>query len=143
MKCQKRGLKRLVEWSTVVTAGTVFMVTAAQATILTNIQGSVMVDRGGGFQPVSVTSPVVAGDRVRAVSGSADIVYDSGMIQKVAQSQTVAVLSNGQPAGGVPGQGSFSSNLPLIGATLGVGIGVGVALATNDSGNEFIGGVSP
>ncbi|MBT3070326.1 hypothetical protein KKP04_05530 [Rhodomicrobium sp. Az07] len=111
------------------------MATSAHATVLTNIQGSVMVDRGSGFQPVSVTSPVVAGDRVRAIGGSADIVYNDGLVQKV-QSQTVAVLSRGGAGSGPDEQGGFSGDLPLIGAALGVGIGAGVALATNDSDDD-------
>ncbi|MBJ7532749.1 hypothetical protein JDN40_01250 [Rhodomicrobium vannielii ATCC 17100] len=125
--------------------GAALMATAAHATVLTNIQGSVMVDRGNGFQPVSVTSPVVAGDRVRAVGGSADIVYDDGLVQKVVQSQTVAVLSKGRPdAPFVGAEGGFAGNLPVIGATLGVvGIAAGVGVAMSDSGSDSSGLTPP
>jgi len=132
MNNRKRGAQSLAAWSAMAVA---LMATDAQATVLTNIQGTVAVDRGNGFQPVSVTSTVAVGDRVRCLSGSADIIYDNGMVQKVMQSQTVAVLSGGAGAGAGGGGGApaaedaSSSDLLLIGATVGVGIGVGVGLA--------------
>jgi hypothetical protein len=145
MKNRKRGLRMHAAWASVLAIGAALMFTAAHATVLTNIQGSVMVDRGSGFQSVSATSPVAAGDRVRAVGGSADIVYDDGIVQKVAQSQTVAVLSKGRPdVPFVGAEGGLAGNLPVIGATLGVvGIAAGVGMAMSDSGNDSSGLTPP
>jgi hypothetical protein len=74
------------------------IVTGAEAARL-SIQGSVIVDRGDGFQPVQGESagyawvvPVAPGDRIRVNSGFAEIAYDNGCVVKIGPGQMAAVL---------------------------------------------------
>jgi hypothetical protein len=68
-------------------------VSGAQAALLTNIQGTVTVNHGYGYEPAGVGGPVGPGDRVHVGEGSAAIVYENGAAVKVGPGQTVIVLS--------------------------------------------------
>jgi hypothetical protein len=67
--------------------------TSAQAALLSNVQGSVIVNRGDGFQPAQGGTSIAPGDRVRVIAGSAEIVYENGCVVKLGQGQMVAVLN--------------------------------------------------
>jgi hypothetical protein len=60
----------------------------AQAADLTDVKGSVLVNN----QAVSADVTVAPGDRIKAISGSAKIVYSNGMAVKVAPGQMAVVL---------------------------------------------------
>jgi hypothetical protein len=66
--------------------------TGAEAAVLANVQGSVIVNRGDGFQPAQSGASMAPGDRVRVVQGSAEILYDNGCVVRVGSGQMVAVL---------------------------------------------------
>jgi hypothetical protein len=68
------------------------IVTSAEAALLTNVHGTVTVNRGDGFRPAQGGAPVAPGDRVRVNDGSADILYDNGCTVRVGAGQMVAVL---------------------------------------------------
>jgi hypothetical protein len=104
--------------------------TAGRAGHLANVQGKVLLNRGQGFQPVRGDVDVSPGDRVRAVGGSAEIVYWNGTIVPVQNGQMVVVLSN-DPAGA-----AWLGEVPapiLIGGAALVSIGVGVAVLESQS----------
>jgi hypothetical protein len=77
--------------STLVVAA--FLAGNAQAVSLANIEGPVSVNSGKGFQPASIGSSLVPGDRVRTSDGSVDIVYDNGCSTHVGAKQVALVLS--------------------------------------------------
>jgi hypothetical protein len=66
--------------------------TGAEAAVLANVQGSVIVNRGDGFQPAQGGASIAPGDRVRVVQGSAEILYENGCVVRVGSGQMVAVL---------------------------------------------------
>ena len=66
-------------------------VSSAQAAVLTNIQGGVAINAGGGFTPVVSPTNVGPGERIRTGDGSADIVYDNGQTVHVGPNQVVLV----------------------------------------------------
>ena len=78
-------------------------VSGAQAALLTNVQGTVTVNHGYGYEPAGVGGPVGPGDRVHAGEGSADIVYENGSTVNVGSGQTVIVQST-TPASAVGSQ---------------------------------------
>jgi hypothetical protein len=105
--------------------------TIGQAGHLANVQGKVLLNRGQGFQPVTGDVDVLPGDRVRAVDGSAEIVYSNGTTVLVQSGQMVVVLSVPPPGAGWLGE----VPTPVLiggGATL-VGIGVGVVVLDSHS----------
>ncbi len=109
---------------------------SAQAALLTGIEGSVSVNRGSGFQVVTVPTQVKPGDRVMVGQGSnAQIVYSDTCIARLPASNTVVVattvpctatspVSTTAPALGLtaPGVG------PLVVGGLVVAAGVGAAI---------------
>ena len=80
--------------SLAVAAISMMMAASACAAQLSNVQGTVQIDKGEGFQPASPDSVLEPGDRVKAVQGTAGILYEDGTMVAVAAGQTVAVLSN-------------------------------------------------
>ncbi len=70
----------------------VMLTVPVNAALLTNVQGTVTVNRGAGFAPASGGSIIAPGDRVRVAEGSAEIVYDNGCVVKLGPGQVVAVL---------------------------------------------------
>jgi hypothetical protein len=78
---------------------------SAQAAMLTNIQGGVSINAGGGYQPVAGPAAVVPGERIRTGDGSADIVYDNGQTVHVGPNQVVLVSNLPPSAGPAPDSG--------------------------------------
>ncbi len=64
------------------------MATGAQAVHLSDVEGSVLVNN----KKVAASKDVVAGDRVKVVSGAVKIVYDNGAVVNVTAGQTMVVL---------------------------------------------------
>lgn len=119
--------------------------TNAAAVTLSNVEGTVSVNQGSGFQPASIGTALSSGDRVRASSsGSANIVYDNGCSTRVAPSQVAVVLAT-PPAcqGGSLKDGGGAAFAPagigtdtlLVGGLV-VGAGVGIAVALSDNNNS-------
>src|SRR6516164_488956 len=103
--------------------------TGAEAARLANVQGSVIVNRGDGFQPAQGGTVIAPGDRVRVNQGSAEIVYDNGCVVKVGSGQMVAVLYT-PPACKGESSSSRSSNSSSGDSTMNyVYIGGGLLLA--------------
>jgi hypothetical protein len=124
--------------------------TNAAAATLSNVEGKVSVNRGGGFQPASTGTALSSGDRVRASSsGSANIVYENGCSTRVGPSQVAVVLATPPacqgaslvgyaPAGFDPG----ADTLIVGGLIVGAGVGIAVA-ASNDNNSTTYYQVSP
>ena len=73
---------------------TFVIASSAQAARLIDIEGTVLVNTGEGFQEVIGRTTVSAGDRVLVRGkGGAHIDYGAGCITKVLQNQTVVVAS--------------------------------------------------
>ena len=103
----------------------------AQAATVRNVAGSVLVDRGSGFQRVTGDVTVAPGDRVLAnAGGSANIVYSENCIVKVDPGAVVTVIPASQclPVGGLTGVTPY-----VIGAAV---VGGGAALAIGLSGKS-------
>ena len=119
--------------------------TNAAAVTLSNVEGSVSVNRGDGFQPASIGAPLSSGDRVRAgAGGSANIVYENGCSTRVAPSQVAVVLATPPSCQGaslkdgpVVAPAGFSSETLLAGALV-VGAGVGIAVALSNNNNTQV-----
>jgi hypothetical protein len=108
------------------------MTTGAQAVHLSDMDGPVLING----KKVAVSSNVVAGDRVKAVSGSVKIVYDNGAVVSVPKGQTVVVLQTppdppvqSSNAGSMESGLGFSATDGIVAAggvgAIGVGVGVG------------------
>ena len=110
--------------------------TNAEAALLTNIQGSVFLNHGDGFQPAAGGAVIIPGDRVRTGEGSADIVYDNGCAVKIGPRQMVAVLvaapecKGGGLKDAIVEDGGPSTLLVVGGLLIGGGIAGGVVLLT-------------
>ena len=87
--------------------------TGAQAVHLSDVEGSVLVNN----KKIAASKDVVAGDRVKVVSGAVKIVYDNGAVVNVAAGQTMVVL---QTPPDLPVQASSSKD-----ADVGIGFGLG------------------
>jgi len=61
---------------------------------LVNVSGEVLVNSGQGFSRVTGETEVGPGDRVRAVAGSANIVYPNGTVVPVQNGEAVLVQSD-------------------------------------------------
>jgi len=73
-------------------AATLLIAGSAQAALLRNIEGKVLVNKGDGFWEVFGKTPVTPGDRVLVRGkGSAEIDYGEGCIAKVSANQTTIV----------------------------------------------------
>jgi hypothetical protein len=92
---------------------------------LANVRGVVLVNMGLGFQPVTGDTPVSPGYRVRAVEGSADIVYDGGATVPVGNGEMALVLTSA-PAVGATVAGDPTPYLAGVGAVGAVGLGVAI-----------------
>ncbi len=114
------------------------MASGAEAALLTNIQGAVMVNRGAGFSPAGNVAEVAPGDRVRAGQGSADIVYENGCSVKVGPGQMAVVLAaapncqGGLKDGAAEETGVSTGTLVIGGLVVAGGIGAGIALSQNN-----------
>ena len=140
------GLLRIFIAQTAISA---LLAAGAQAALLTNIDGVILVNHGDGFKPVAEGASLEAGDRVRADAGSADVLYENGCSMKVAHKQTVVVLfmppacRQGGLKDGVsaPDGSAFSLPSEVIGAGVVLG-GDGLAVALSSSGNDLSGSVT-
>ncbi len=128
---------------------------SAEAVMLSNVEGTVSVNHGDGFQPASAGTALASGDRVRVGSGgSVNIVYENGCSTRVGPSQVAVVLATppscqgarlkdgGLVVGAGVGIGDGLKDGPagigtdtLIagGLIVGAGVGIAVALSNNDS----------
>jgi hypothetical protein len=105
---------------------------------LKHFEGSVQVNG----ETVTADKDVVAGDRVKVLSGAAKIVYDNGAIVNIGAGQTAVVLQTPpDPPVQASNSGSdadncFSSSDPkcVLGVLAG-GAGVGLAVALSGAGN--------
>jgi hypothetical protein len=81
--------------SIIVSLSSLLMISSAQAALLTNVDGTVMVNKGEGFWQVSGITVVNAGDRVLVRGeGGAQIDYGDGCITKVGANQGAVVTSD-------------------------------------------------
>jgi hypothetical protein len=111
------------------------MTPGAHAAYLENIQGTMLVNSGGGFKAVTGRVELNTGDRVEAVNGSAEIVYDRCRSVMVEKGQVLLVLANetkGSCTGGYKDGVAPAETLPdgllLIGGLAAGGTGLGIAL---------------
>jgi hypothetical protein len=114
------------------------MAGGAQASYLSSVEGTVLVNSGAGFRPASGNMSLAPGDRVKVVSGSASIVYDNGCSVLVGANQVVAVLSSPPACGGSLKEGGLkdgpaedNTTLLVGGLVIAGGIGTAIALAEN------------
>jgi hypothetical protein len=128
--------------------------TNAAAVTLSNVEGTVSVNQGNGFQPASIGTTLSSGDRVRAsANGSANIVYDNGCSTRVAPSQVAVVLATPPACQGASlkdggaaafGPAGFGTDTLLVGGLLvGAGVGVAVAVSNDNNSNSSFHQVSP
>jgi hypothetical protein len=123
--------------------------TGALAVHLSDVEGSVLVNE----KNVEASLDVAPGDRVKAVSGAAKIVYDNGTVVSVPAGQTVVVLQNPPdlPVLGLSSKdpegdymvAGFGETGYLLGGALVVGAGVGTAALTGNSHGSGGGGQGP
>lgn len=110
------------------------LVSSAQASLLTGIAGSVSLNTGEGFKPVTEATSVSPGDRVRTGNGSAEIVYDNGCSVKIGAGQVVLVLTAAPTCSSE--NGSFPSMATLaVGGLVVVG-GIGAAVLFTGSSSK-------
>ena len=141
------GLLRMLIVQTAISA---LLAAGAQAALLTNIDGVILVNHGDGFRPVAEGAILGSGDRVRAEAGSADVLYENGCSMRVTHKQTVVVLfappacGQGSLKDGVSAADGSAFGMPseVIGAGVVLG-GAGLAVALSSSGNNTVPGVSP
>ena len=99
---------------------------SVEAVMLSNAEGTVSVNRGGGFQPASSGTTISSGDRVRVGSGgSVNIVYANGCSTRVGSSQVAVVLATPPSC--------QAARLKDGGLVVGAGVGIAVALSNNDN----------
>jgi hypothetical protein len=113
--------------------------TSAQAAQL-NVEGTVLLNRGDGFQPVPSNIEVKPGDRIRVVQGSARIVYPNCYAVNLNTDQMAVVLAN-PPAsdcgvfrsGGLKdGVAGVDSTTLIVGGGLLIGGGIGLTVLLLD-----------
>ena len=113
-------------------------VSGAQAALLTNIQGTVTVNHGYGYERAGVGGRVGPGDRVHVGEGSADIVYENGSTVNVGSGQTVIVLSTA-PANTVGSQTLDTLTYAAGGMLAAGGVAAAIVFSQGNSSN----GVAP
>ena len=89
--------------------------TSAMAATLTS-NGTVLVNKGQGFKPVTGTQQVQLGDNVMVQNGSAQITFNDGSVMQLPEGGTYAVPATAPPPI-APGAGGFA----LTPATVAVG----------------------
>jgi hypothetical protein len=111
--------------------------TSLEAATLEDIQGEVLVDRGGGFDIVSGPTTLSPGNTVIANPGSqAQIVYDSTCKVPVVPGAVVAVHNQSPCNGGGESQGgSMSATTLLVGGAV-VGLGAAAAVLLTSGGDD-------
>jgi hypothetical protein len=109
----------------------------AAAATLTVLQGSVMVNRGSGYQPVTGSTEVAPGDQVIAGPDSqAMLAYPDGTSALVEPGDVVSVAEGGAvPAGEAAVSGALDTTTVVIGGVVVAG-GVGLALAASGGGGK-------
>jgi hypothetical protein len=108
-------------------------VTSAFATHLSEVQGTALVNK----KAAGANTELHPGDRVKAVSGSAKIIYDNGAVVKVASGRTVVVLSNPPeiPHVGTEAGALDSPDFGYIAAGAAVAGGAGLAILLSSQHN--------
>ncbi|MGO9547579.1 MAG: hypothetical protein ACLPPF_22655 [Rhodomicrobium sp.] len=104
---------------------TMLLTASAQAAHLSNVQGTVLINRGGGFQPVTGDVKVLPGDRIDAREGSAFITYDNGCTARVGPGVVATVLSVPPVCNG--------STLIIGGLVIAGGTGLAIALSQGNA----------
>ena len=141
-----------------ITLMTAFILTNAQAAVLSSFEGDVSVNRGNGFQPVSLGAVLDPGYRLRTGEGTATIRYDNGCTTTVAARQTVVVSSRPPVCGAVGGMKDEATVAPeqeygiasvapaeafIVGGVIAGSAGLAIALTNRSHGGSEGGGVSP
>jgi hypothetical protein len=114
---------------------------AASAATLTPLQGQVLLNRGGGYQPISGTVEVKAGDSILVnPDGLAQLAYDDCATYEIKPGDVVyvsekeAVPCAGGVVDGAAGLGGLGANGLVVGG-LAVAVGVGVVAGVS-SGSD-------
>ena len=121
---------------------TALFVTSAEAAVLTNIEGTILVDHGNGFKPVAGSALVVPGDRVHAANGATSVLYENNCSEKVGPNQTVLVLAEPPACSLKDGviandtTSDFTADVFTAGSLLAFGGGVAAALASSGHGSS-------
>jgi hypothetical protein len=125
----------------VVAVATILLPTASQAAMLQEIQGVVLIDRGGGFDSVEGPTQLNPGDSVIVnPGGSAHVVYPDGCRVPVQPGAVVGVnkhspcsnAEQGVVAEGDQGGGFNTTNLLIGGAVVALGAGAAILLIADD-----------
>lgn len=103
---------------------------AAEAAVLSQVQGRVFVNSGSGFVPAAVGAAVEPGDQVSVQgAGNATIDFGGGKLQNVPASSTVVVRA--------PGFAPPPLTTPVVlGGLVVAGTAVGIAAAANSGGSN-------
>lgn len=114
---------------------------ASSAATLTPLQGQVLLNRGGGYQPVSGPVEVKAGDSILVnPDGLAQLAYEDCATYEIKPGDVVyvsekeAVPCAGGTIGGAAGLGGLGANGLVIGG-LAVAVGVGIVAGVS-SGSD-------
>ncbi len=114
------------------------------AASLQNVEGSVLVNRGNGFEVVGSGTQVKPGDQVLVRSnGSATIVFNEACVTKLDAGSSTTVPAEvpcAPPVGGLAGAAAPAATTMVIGAAVVAG---GVALAVGLGGNDSAKPASP
>jgi len=119
------------------------MSAATQAAMLQEIQGVVLVDRGGGFDITDGPTQLNPGDSVIAnPGGGAEVIYPDGCTVPVRPGAIVAAhkkspcskeATNQEGAEGGEGGGALDATTLLVGgAAVGLGVGAAILLIADD-----------
>jgi hypothetical protein len=122
----------------VATTTALLSVGSLRAATLEDIQGEVLVDRGGGFDIINGPTTLNPGDTVIANPGSyAQVVYDGACKVPVQPGNVIAVHKEAPCNGGGEsgGGGGMSTTTLLVGGAV-VGLGAGAAVLLTQGGDD-------
>jgi hypothetical protein len=109
--------------------------TNAEAAFLANVEGVVSINHGDGYRPAGSGAALVAGDRVRTIEGSTDLLYENGCSLRIGPHQTVAVMLSPPPCKGaeeISSSTDYGVSPLVLGGLVVVGGGVGLAVALSN-----------
>ncbi len=102
-------------------------------------KGSLLINRGAGYQPLTQAATAQTGDAVMATGGgAATIVYEDGCRVEVTSATSVVVVVETSPCkpGVLPQTGGVPAGIYAVGAAIVGGAIAAIVILGGDDGNE-------